>query len=120
RVDPDERPLLQRQMARPDRPRGQLAEVRVVTDEDGPLRLAGVEQDRLDRDGVEAAREALVDRDLEVERLGDELGGLAGPELGRGDDRVGLEPDLREELPEPSRLLLALARERPRLVRAGP
>ena len=66
--------------------------IRVVADEHRPFRLLRVEQDCLERDCVDAAREALVDRDLDAERVRDDLRGLASPGLGRRDIASGLKP----------------------------
>jgi hypothetical protein len=49
-----------------------------------------------------------------------DLGRLRGPQLWRADDGVRLEPDPGQERTEPLGLLLALVRERPRGVVAGP
>ena len=59
----------------------------------------------------EVVREPVVEREREAEALGHDLRGLRGPDLGRGDDRVGLETDAGQEPPQPVGLLLALLGE---------
>ena len=98
----------------------QLGEVRVVTDEDRPLRIAAVAQDRVHDARVKAARQPVLDRGRRAQPLGDDLGGSERPHLRRGQDDVGAERGPGEEPSEPFGLLLALARQRAIRVVAGP
>src|SRR4249919_3679613 len=62
-VDPDEGALLHRDVGRAGQRRDQVAEVRVVPDQDGSLRGAGISEDLVDRQWLERAAEPLVDPD---------------------------------------------------------
>ena len=100
----------------PDSVADQLAEVRVVPDDDHPRRVARLAEHALQLLEPEAVREPGIERERETQALGHDLGGLRGPDLGRGDDRVGLEADAGQEAPQPVGLLLTLLREGPGLV----
>jgi hypothetical protein len=58
--------------------------------------------------------------DLDPKAIPDTFGGLHGTQLGRRDDRVGLEADPEQERTQPFALLLALGRQRPVGVTAAP
>ena len=119
-IDPREGALAHRDPQRPDQHRDQLAEVRVVTDQDGLGRVAGIVQERLEALEGQVAAQSIVDadRDREVER--DQLGRARGPDLGRGDDGVRREADARQVAAQAVGLAFTLLGERPRRVRAIP
>ena len=114
------RAFAHRDLRAPDSVAIDLAEVRVVPDDDHPRRVAGLAEHALQLVEPEAVREPGIERERESEAIGHDLGGPGGPDLGRGDDRVWLETDAGQEAPQPVGLLLTFLREGPGLVGAVP
>ena len=67
-----------------------------------------------------AIKAYLTESGYEAEVAGDDLGGLARPELRRADDRVGPEADAGEERSKSLGLTLALGAQWPGCVVTGP
>ncbi len=119
-VDPGDRALAHRQVSGTGQRGEQLAEVRVVADDDRPSRPSGVAQQRLDILQVEPAGEPFVDPDLDAQVAGDDLGGPQRPDLGRADHGVRREPAGGEETAEALGLTLALVGQGSGGIGSGP
>ena len=105
----------------PDRSRDELAEVRVVTDDDGSGGITGVDVASVSRVArLERVREAVVDRDRRARWPATISAVRAARTLGEVMKTSGAKLDAGEEHAQPLGLTLALVRQRPGLVGALP
>jgi glycerophosphoryl diester phosphodiesterase len=115
-----ERPLSHPEGGRSRELDQQVAEIRIVTNQDGPDGPGRIVEDRVERWEVSDARQARFDRDGHPEVIGHELGRLAGADAGRREHGVRREPGRGEEPAQPVGLLATPVRQRPQLVRPIP